>query len=89
MSTWLEILPALMYNSNMLSRSTKSYGVVWLEVPQRQFFFFFDLRTFKACLPYSIVDKRLLALSILESLFGIRSTKKIIKTNKNVECRFK
>ena len=59
----------------MLSRSTKSYWVVWLEVPQRQFFFFFDLRTFKASFPDSIVDKRLLALSILESLFGIRSTK--------------
>ena len=73
MSTWLEILPALMYNFNMLSRSMKSYWVVWLEVPQRQFFFF-DLRTLKASLPDSIVDKHFLALIILESLFGIRST---------------
>ena len=72
MSTWLEILPALMYNFNMLSRSMKSYWVVWLEVPQHQFFF--DLRTLKASLPDSIVDKRFLALIILESLFGIRST---------------
>ena len=60
----------------MLLGSKKSYWVVWLEVSQRQFFFFFDLQTFKASLPDSIVDKRLLALSILKSPFGIRSTKK-------------
>ena len=66
----------------MLSGSKKSYWVVWLEAPQRYFFFFFDLQTFKASLPDSIVNKRLLTLSMLkENYLALGLQKKIIHKN--------